>query len=162
MRLLPRHQQPTKGFILLSSRLLPTLLLFQTTMMPATITTRAFSTLQFAPRFSRIRLLSSTTTSEQASVESPAKKKSRPARILSGVQPTGSLHLGNYLGAIQQWVGLQETAETYFCVVDYHAITVQPHDPAALYESTIASAALYLAAGMYSCVLCLLACLLVS
>ncbi|EED93772.1 predicted protein [Thalassiosira pseudonana CCMP1335] len=60
-------------------------------------------------------------------------------RILSGVQPTGSLHLGNYLGAIKQW--------NFFCVVDMHAITV-PQDPGELEESTLTSAALYIAAGI--------------
>ena len=52
---------------------------------------------------------------------------SRP-RVLSGVQPTGSLHLGNWLGAIRNWVALQDSHDTFFCVVDLHAITV-PHDP---------------------------------
>ena len=49
-------------------------------------------------------------------------------RVLSGVQPTGALHLGNWLGAIRNWVDLQDTHDTYVCVVDLHAITV-PHDP---------------------------------
>ena len=49
-------------------------------------------------------------------------------RILSGVQPTGNLHLGNYLGAISNWVDLQQKYENFFCVVDLHAITI-PHDP---------------------------------
>tara|TARA_Y100001978_G_C23328571_1_gene261787 strand:- start:155 stop:307 length:153 start_codon:yes stop_codon:yes gene_type:complete len=44
-------------------------------------------------------------------------------RILSGVQPTGDLHIGNWLGAINNWVTLQEQYETFFCVVDLHAIT---------------------------------------
>ena len=86
------------------------------------------------------------------------KKKIRTQRILSGVQPTGSLHLGNYLGAIRQWVDFQNAdptvdeegntivTENFFCVVDLHAITA-PHDPKELGESTKASAALYLAAG---------------
>ncbi|KAL7534568.1 hypothetical protein ACHAXR_005957 [Thalassiosira sp. AJA248-18] len=100
----------------------------------------------------------------------PAKKKVRTRRILSGVQPTGSLHLGNYLGAIKQWVEFQNTGEfasaenldgeeftedenvevineNFFCVVDLHAITV-PQDPGELEESTLASAALYIAAGI--------------
>jgi hypothetical protein len=86
--------------------------------------------------------------------------KTKVRRILSGVQPTGSLHLGNYLGAIRQWVEFQNKAiedcvdqsgitiktENFFCVVDLHAITM-PHDPKELDESTKASAALYLAAG---------------
>jgi tryptophanyl-tRNA synthetase len=63
------------------------------------------------------------------------------------VQPTGSLHLGNWLGAIRNWVTLQESHDTFFCVVDLHAITV-PHDPAQLAESTRRTAALYLASGI--------------
>ena len=50
------------------------------------------------------------------------------SRVLSGVQPTGALHLGNWLGAIRNWVDLQHSHDTFFCVVDLHAITV-PHDP---------------------------------
>ena len=68
-------------------------------------------------------------------------------RVLSGVQPTGSLHLGNWLGAIRNWVGLQESHDTFFCVVDLHAITV-PHDPGRLAEDTLSTAALYLACGI--------------
>ena len=45
-------------------------------------------------------------------------------RILSGIQPTGNLHLGNYLGAIRNWVALQQDFECLFCIVDLHAITV--------------------------------------
>jgi tryptophanyl-tRNA synthetase len=69
------------------------------------------------------------------------------ARVLSGVQPTGSLHLGNWLGAIRNWVDLQNSHDTFFCVVDLHAITV-PHDPARLAEDTLSTAALYLACGI--------------
>ncbi|NDC15407.1 MAG: tryptophan--tRNA ligase [Synechococcaceae bacterium WB9_2_170] len=68
-------------------------------------------------------------------------------RVLSGVQPTGRLHLGNWLGAIRNWVDLQASHDTFFCVVDLHAITV-PHDPAQLAEDTLATAALYLACGI--------------
>ena len=68
-------------------------------------------------------------------------------RVLSGVQPTGALHLGNWLGAIRNWVDLQETHDTFVCVVDLHAITV-PHDPSRLAEDTLSTAALYLACGM--------------
>ena len=68
-------------------------------------------------------------------------------RILSGVQPTGNLHLGNYLGAIRNWVEIQEEYENFFCVVDLHAITV-PHDPKTLAHDTYAIAALYLACGI--------------
>ena len=68
-------------------------------------------------------------------------------RVLSGVQPTGALHLGNWLGAIRNWVDLQESHDTFVCVVDLHAITV-PHDPSRLAEDTRSTAALYLACGM--------------
>ncbi len=68
--------------------------------------------------------------------------------VFSGVQPTSdSLHLGNALGAVQQWVGLQEDYETYFCVVDLHAITV-PQDPGVLRRRTLITAAQYLALGI--------------
>jgi tryptophanyl-tRNA synthetase len=68
-------------------------------------------------------------------------------RVLSGVQPTGALHLGNWLGAIRNWVDLQDSHDTYFCVVDLHAITV-PHEPGRLAEDTLTTAALYLACGI--------------
>jgi tryptophanyl-tRNA synthetase len=68
-------------------------------------------------------------------------------RVLSGVQPTGALHLGNWLGDIRNWVELQDTHDTYVCVVDLHAITV-PHDPSQLAADTRSTAALYLACGM--------------
>ena len=68
-------------------------------------------------------------------------------RVLSGVQPTGALHLGNWLGAIRNWVDLQDTHDTFVCVVDLHAITV-PHDPERLAQDTLTTAALYLACGM--------------
>jgi tryptophanyl-tRNA synthetase len=68
-------------------------------------------------------------------------------RILSGVQPTGNLHLGNYLGAIRNWVENQSNYDNFFCVVDLHAITV-PHDPKTLANDTYTIAALYLACGI--------------
>jgi tryptophanyl-tRNA synthetase len=68
-------------------------------------------------------------------------------RVLSGVQPTGNLHLGNYLGAIRNWVREQSQYDNYFCVVDLHAITA-PHDPATLAANTYTTAALYLACGI--------------
>ncbi len=68
-------------------------------------------------------------------------------RVLSGVQPTGSLHIGNWLGAIKNWVSLQNEYETFVCVVDLHAITV-PHNPKELAENTLKTAAIYLACGM--------------
>ena len=68
-------------------------------------------------------------------------------RVLSGVQPTGALHLGNWLGAIRNWVDLQHDHDTFFCVVDLHAVTV-PHDPQRLADDTLSTAALYLACGL--------------
>ncbi|NMG08637.1 tryptophan--tRNA ligase [Brasilonema sp. UFV-L1] len=68
-------------------------------------------------------------------------------RIFSGVQPTGNLHLGNYLGAIRNWVEIQSQFDNLFCVVDLHAITV-PHKPETLANDTEAIAALYLACGI--------------
>jgi tryptophanyl-tRNA synthetase len=69
-------------------------------------------------------------------------------RVLSGIQPTaGSFHLGNYLGALRQWVRLQDTVEAFYCVVDLHAITL-PQDPAELRRSTLVSAAQLLALGV--------------
>lgn len=68
-------------------------------------------------------------------------------RLFSGIQPSGNLHLGNYLGAIKQWLVLQHEYEAIFCVVDMHAITV-PQDPAELRRKTIEIAKIYLAAGI--------------
>ncbi|MFW3169929.1 tryptophan--tRNA ligase [Geodermatophilus sp. CPCC 206100] len=69
-------------------------------------------------------------------------------RVLSGIQPTaGSFHLGNHLGALRQWVQVQETAEAFYCVVDLHAITVA-QDPAELRRNTLVSAAQLLALGV--------------
>jgi len=68
-------------------------------------------------------------------------------RILSGIQPTGNLHLGNYLGAIRNWVALQEEYDSFLFMADLHAITV-PHDPKVLAENTYQVAAMYLACGI--------------
>ncbi len=67
--------------------------------------------------------------------------------IFSGVQPTGNLHLGNYLGALKNFVSLQHKADCIYCVVDLHAITVF-HDPKKLYESTIETTASFIASGL--------------
>lgn len=68
-------------------------------------------------------------------------------RIFSGVQPSGNLHIGNYLGAIKNWVELQDKYDSIFCVVDLHAITV-PQNPEELRRKTIEVAKTYLAAGI--------------
>lgn len=69
-------------------------------------------------------------------------------RVLSGIQPTAdSFHIGNYLGALREWVRMQATHDAYYCVVDQHAITVD-HDPAVLRERTLVSFAQLLAVGL--------------
>jgi tryptophanyl-tRNA synthetase len=80
------------------------------------------------------------------SLKSPVPTMQRK-RVLSGVQPTGSLHIGNYLGAMKQWVQIQNEYDCFFCVVDLHAITV-PQNPEKLRQDTIQSAAMYVAAGI--------------
>ena len=69
------------------------------------------------------------------------------ARILSGVQPTGNTHLGNYVGAFRQWVEQQHEFDAYYCIVDLHAITL-PYDPAKLRDRTLEMAAILLACGL--------------
>lgn len=78
-----------------------------------------------------------------AQVEAPATKK----RVFSGIQPTGNIHLGNYLGAIRNWAQTQEEFSNIFCIVDLHAITL-PIDPVELHVNSRKLAALYLACGL--------------
>jgi tryptophanyl-tRNA synthetase len=68
-------------------------------------------------------------------------------RVFSGVQPTGNIHIGNYLGALKQFVDLQRDNDCIYCIVDLHAITL-PKDPAELRDSILDVAALYLAVGI--------------
>jgi tryptophanyl-tRNA synthetase len=68
-------------------------------------------------------------------------------RVFSGIQPTGSKHLGNFIGAIRQYVASQDTADPVFCIVDLHSITVD-YDPDELRESTLSLAALLFASGL--------------
>lgn len=68
-------------------------------------------------------------------------------RIFSGIKPSGDLHLGNYLGAIRQWIALQDEYDAVFSVVDLHAVTV-PQDPQDLHAKTLEIAKIYLAAGI--------------
>jgi tryptophanyl-tRNA synthetase len=70
-----------------------------------------------------------------------------PKRIFSGAQPTGNIHLGNYLGALRNWVALQQKYESFFCIVNLHAITVQ-QNPKVLAEKTRELARIYLAVGI--------------
>ncbi len=82
-----------------------------------------------------------TDNSEQTQTPSPKK------RVFSGIQPSGNLTIGNYLGAIKNWVAEQDKYENVFCVVDLHALTV-PQDPQVLYEKSREVALLYLACGI--------------
>ena len=68
-------------------------------------------------------------------------------RIFSGAQPTGELHIGNYLGALKNWVALQDEYESFYCIVNLHAITL-PQDPRTLRQKTLDLARIYLAAGI--------------
>lgn len=77
-----------------------------------------------------------------SSTNAPARR-----RVLSGIQPTSCVHLGNYLGAIKQWVAGQHEKDNIFCVVDLHALTV-PQDPATLRRRTQELVAVYLACGL--------------
>ncbi|HEX2042951.1 MAG TPA: tryptophan--tRNA ligase [Acidimicrobiales bacterium] len=69
------------------------------------------------------------------------------ARVLSGIQPTGDVHLGNYLGALRQWAADQHEYDSYYCVVDLHALTV-PRDPYELRAKTLETALVLIAAGL--------------
>ncbi|MDQ4064869.1 MAG: tryptophan--tRNA ligase, partial [Actinomycetota bacterium] len=68
-------------------------------------------------------------------------------RAFSGIQPTGDLHLGNYLGAVRNWVELQRNNECFVCVVDLHAMTL-PWDPDVLSEQTLKTVANLMACGI--------------
>ena len=67
--------------------------------------------------------------------------------VFSGIQPTNQLHIGNYIGALRQWVDVQKQQKSYFCIVDLHAITV-PQNPEELRRNILETAATYLAAGI--------------
>ncbi|MBA3636780.1 MAG: tryptophan--tRNA ligase, partial [Rubrobacteraceae bacterium] len=68
-------------------------------------------------------------------------------RVFSGIQPSGTSHLGTYLGALKNWVAVQEQYESYFCIVDLHAITV-PQDPKVLRANVREMAAIFIAVGL--------------
>jgi tryptophanyl-tRNA synthetase len=73
----------------------------------------------------------------------------RQKRAFSGIQPSGNLHIGNYLGAIRNWVATQEDYDNIFCIVDLHALTVEPEERAKeLFGNTLQLAALYIACGL--------------
>src|SRR5215510_1931726 len=75
------------------------------------------------------------------------KSSNRRPRVLSGIQPSGTLHLGNYLGALRPWAARQEAKENYFCIADMHAIN-EVQNPETLRRLTREAAAVYLAAGL--------------
>ena len=116
-------------------------------MLPSSVLGFTFCRLYKRQSPSVFRHLSTTSSGSNDVLVANKTSEQRVKRVLSGVQPTGTLHLGNYLGAIRQWVEYQELYENYFCVVDLHAITV-PHDPKKLSKDTLQSAAMYIAAGI--------------
>ncbi|KAJ8643247.1 hypothetical protein MRB53_004995 [Persea americana] len=87
------------------------------------------------------------TTSAPQTHSSDGPPSAVKKRVVSGVQPTGNIHLGNYLGAIKNWTSLQDTYETLFFIVDLHAITL-PYDAQQLSKTTRNTAAIYLACGV--------------
>ena len=68
-------------------------------------------------------------------------------KVFSGIRPSGQLHIGNYLGAMRQWIKLQEIHDCIFCIVDLHAITT-PYEPGELQKNITDAAIIYLAAGL--------------
>lgn len=86
-------------------------------------------------------------SSPRAFPDSTFPEAQQKKRVLSGVQPTGTLHLGNYLGAMRQWTHNQDLYDNFFFVVDMHAITV-PHDRKSLSECTLQAVAMYIACGI--------------
>lgn len=82
------------------------------------------------------------------SISSTAKDPEQIRRIFSGIQPTGSIHIGNYFGAVRQWVNLQNRGDdVIYCIVDLHATTL-PQDPKQLRQNSIVLAATLLACGI--------------
>lgn len=93
------------------------------------------------------RLVMTTASAPSTVTSNQSNNSNRRLRVLSGVQPTGALHLGNYLGAIRQWTANQDEYDNLFVVVDLHAVTV-PHDRKALSQATLQTVAMYLACGI--------------
>ncbi|GJQ08609.1 hypothetical protein GpartN1_g400.t1 [Galdieria partita] len=98
-------------------------------------------------RYTAASIQGDSTMNYSSLVEQQVTQSPKKLRIVSGVQPTGYLHIGNYLGALHQWVLHQEQYENLFFVVDLHAITV-PQDPKGLADATLSAAALFLACGI--------------
>src|ERR1044072_8800923 len=89
----------------------------------------------------------STVTSKLPRIKNYSRSPTMKTRVFSGMQPTGNLHIGNYLGALKNWVRIQHDYECIFCIVDLHAITVY-QQPAELRAKIEEIAALYLASGI--------------
>jgi tryptophanyl-tRNA synthetase len=92
-------------------------------------------------------LMSVMTNQTSAQATTAPTVQQRPPRIFSGIQPSGQLTIGNYLGALKQWAQLQSKYDSFYCIVDMHAITVA-QDPGELREASLRNAALYLACGL--------------
>jgi tryptophanyl-tRNA synthetase len=86
-----------------------------------------------------------TSSNPSAGHENPPIEKKR---VLSGMRPTGKLHLGNYMGALHNWVGMQDKYECYFFIADYHALTTDYADPSQVRQNTLEVATDFLAAGL--------------
>ncbi|HEY7984816.1 MAG TPA: tryptophan--tRNA ligase [Ktedonobacterales bacterium] len=84
---------------------------------------------------------------QPAAGPTPERRQARRERVFSGIQPSGTLHLGNYLGAMRHFVADQDKYDNIFCIVDLHAITV-PQDPTALRAATRELAAMFFAVGL--------------
>jgi len=87
-----------------------------------------------------------TTARTKPTGEMPGRARAK-VRVFSGIQPTGVIHIGNYVGAMRQWAQLQREFESYFCIVDLHALTV-PYEPAEFPQRVLDAAAANLAAGI--------------
>ncbi|AXC12901.1 Tryptophanyl-tRNA synthetase [Acidisarcina polymorpha] len=90
------------------------------------------------------------TTSSETSLSdaSLAAESGNRKRVLSGMRPTGKLHLGNYMGALHNWVGMQDEYECYFFIADYHALTTDYADPSSVKQNTLEVGMDFLAAGL--------------
>jgi tryptophanyl-tRNA synthetase len=84
---------------------------------------------------------------EQVNVTRPSSIPGDRETVFSGIQPSGEIHVGNYLGAIKNWVKLLDTHYCIFCVVDYHAITIE-HDPREMSRRVFEAALVNMAAGL--------------
>jgi tryptophanyl-tRNA synthetase len=87
------------------------------------------------------------TQSSESSAATPTQPSVK-SRVLSGMRPTGKLHLGNYMGALHNWVGLQDKHECYFFIADYHALTTDYADPSSVKQNTLEVGMDFLAAGL--------------